>query len=175
MSEAVRRVVGVALLALLVIHVATRPERGWLLLATCDLAAIATIIGLVTGWHRPLAAGFLFQLMVGLPTLAIGIFTTYDVNFTGIAIHVVPLTVGGILVAREGMPRGTALAAWLGHACAMLAAYLFAPPALDINLTGRVWPPLAGTLTLPMFHLAQLAIVAVLLGLGQLGVRKLAA
>lgn len=173
MSTPVRRGIGVALLALLVIHVATRPERGWLLLATCDLAAIATIVGLLTGWHRPLAAGFLFQLMVGLPTLMIGIFTTYDVNFTGIAIHVVPLTVGSILVAREGMPRGTALLAWLGHASAMLAAYLFAPPVLDINLTGRVWPPLAGTFTLPMFHAAQLAIIAILLGLGELGMRKL--
>ena len=154
MSQTMRRIVGLALLALLVVHVATRPERGWLLLATCDIAAMATIIGLVAGSHRLVATAFLFQLMVGLPSLTLGILTTYDVNFTGIAIHVIPLTAGGILVAREGMPRRTALVAWLGHACAMLAAYLLAPPILNINLTGAVWPPLAGTFTLPMFHAA---------------------
>src|SRR6185295_7877261 len=42
---------GIALLGLMTVHVAVRPEHAWVLLATCDVAALATAAGLLLGWN----------------------------------------------------------------------------------------------------------------------------
>jgi hypothetical protein len=168
-----KRGIGVALLVLMAIHAAVRPERGWVLVSACDLAAIATAIGLVAGWHRWVAAAFLFQLAIGLPSLLVGFFTTYEPNVTGIAIHVVPLVLGGVEVRRRGLPRRSALHAWLGYAGSIALASAIAPPALNLNFATRVWPPVAGTFTLPVFQLAILAVGGALLVLANLAVRRL--
>ncbi len=171
--SAMRRGLGIALLALMAIHTTLRPEGGWVLISACDLAAIATAVGLVAGWHRWVATAFVFQLGIGLPALAIGVFTTYEANLTGIAIHVVPLVLGGVEVRRRGLPRGSALLAWLGYAASMALSYAIAPAELNLNFATRVWPPLAGTFTLPMFQLAILAVGGVLLALAALATRRL--
>jgi hypothetical protein len=168
-----KRGIGLALLVLLAIHANVRPERGWVLVSACDLAAIATAIGLIAGWHRWVAIAFVFQLAIGLPALAIGLFTTYEPNPTGIAIHVVPLVLGGLEVRRRGLPRRSALLAWLGYAGAIALAAALAPAALNLNFAARVWPPLAGTFTLPMFQLAILAVGGVMLAATELAVRAL--
>jgi len=167
-----KRAAGIALLALMAIHASVRPEGGWVLIAACDLAAIATAIGLVAGWHRWVATAFVFQLAVGLPLLVVGFFSTYKPNVTGIAIHVVPLVLGGLEVGRRGLPRYSALAAWLGAAGANLLARAFAPDGLNLNFAARVWTPLAGTLTLLRFQLALFALVGVLLAIAELALRR---
>lgn len=167
------RALGVAIFAMLPVHAVLRPEGVWALLSTCDLAAIATATGLVIGSHRLIGTAFLFQLMVGMPALIMGMFTTYQWNVTGIAIHVVPLTIGGIWVARDGLPRRAAFYAWLAYAASVPLAAVLAPPHLNINFAAVVWPPLAGTFTLPMFLAALLALVGLLLAIGEIAIRGL--
>jgi hypothetical protein len=167
-----KRAIGVALLVLMAIHANVRPEGGWVLVSACDLAALATAVGLVAGRHRLVAAAFMFQLAIGFPALLLGLFTTYEPNVTGIAIHVVPLVFGGVEVQRRGLPRRSALLAWLGYAGSIALASAIAPPALNLNFATRVWPPLAGTFTLPVFQLAILAVAAALLALASLAVRR---
>lgn len=166
-----RRAAGVALLALLAVHPFLRPEGGWALLSTCDLAAFATAVGLLAGWHRFVAAAFVFQLSVGMPSMILGIFTTYNWNVTGIAVHVVPLVIGGVLVRRHGVPRRSGLYAWIGYTASVALAAAIAPPLLNINFATIVWPPVAGTFSLIQFQAALVALVGVLLVLGELGTR----
>ena len=76
-QRARRSTAGAAAARCLPLHVALRPEGGWALLSTCDIACIATALGLLFRSHRLVGTAFLFQLMVGLPALIMGIFTTY--------------------------------------------------------------------------------------------------
>jgi hypothetical protein len=168
-----RRVAGLALLALMVVHSFLRPEGRWVLASACDLAALATALGLVAGWHRWIATSFLFELAVGVPAMTMGLFTTYQANITGIAVHVVPLVLSGAVVWRDGLPRRTWLVAAIAFAGSMVLSYLIVPTALNLNFANVVWPPLAGSFTLPMFQAALLALVATLLVLTELGVRRL--
>jgi hypothetical protein len=162
------QIAGVAILAMLPLHVVLRPEGAWALLSTCDIAAIATAIGLLFGSHRLVGTAFLFQLMVGMPALVMGMFTTYQWNVTGIAIHVVPLVLGGIRVAHEGLPRRAAFDALVAYAVTLVVAAEVSPPALNINFGVVVWKPLATTFTLRVFQTLLIVLVGALLGLGQL-------
>jgi hypothetical protein len=161
---------GLALLAMMPFHVALRPEHGWLLLSTCDVAAMVTAVGLVAGWPRAVGPAFLFQVAVGLPAFAIGLLSTYPLNPTGTVIHVVPPLLGGIMVAQRGLPARAALYAWAGYASTFIAGYLAAPVRLNINFAHFVWPPLARAF--PVAGLFQAALLVVI-GLLLLGAERL--
>jgi hypothetical protein len=169
------RWVGIALIAMMPFHVALRPEHGWLLLSGCDVAAMLTAVGLVASLPGPVGVGFLFQVAIGLPAFAIGLFTTYPLNPTGTIIHLVPPLVGGIVVARHGLPPRAALYAWFGAAGSIVFGYLFAPRALNINFACAVWPPLAHVFTILQFQLALLGAAAVLLATANVVTRKVVA
>jgi hypothetical protein len=161
------RIAGLGILLLMVVHVIGRPEHAWLLISGCDLAAIATGVGLIVPRPRWVATACLFQAMVGLPSLIIGMLTTYDTNVTGVAIHVVPLALGATIVARDGLPRRAALIAWIGAACSMIVARLIGPPELNLNFANAVWPPLAHIFPFKiMFQACALAVVGGLLTAG---------
>lgn len=163
-----------AFLGVMVIHVMVRPEGGWVLLATCDVAALATVLGVLAGWHRPVASAFVFQAAIGVPAFAVGLLTTYELNPTGVAVHVVPAVLGGIAVARRGLPRGAAFHAFLGYAATFVAGYLVAPPALNVNFAAYVWPPVAGVFeSRGTFWLALFGATAVLLAAGELVIRRI--
>jgi len=169
------RAAGVGLLIVMAIHVAVRPEHGWILLSACDVATLVTAIGLIAGWHRGVAIACLFQIVIGLPAFAIGVATTYHLNPTGVVVHVVPPLLGAIVIAEHGLPARAALQAWCGYLVVFAAGYLLAPPALNVNFAAFVWPPLAGVITVTaVFQAALLAIVAALLAAGELVTRRLA-
>ncbi len=170
-----KRAIGILLLALMVVHACLRPQGVWVLLATCDLAALATGFGLVFHQHRLVASALLFQLAIGFPSLVVGMLTTYDTNLTGVAIHVVPLAIGAVMVAREGLPPRSALFAWLGYAVSIVLAYALAPAVHNINFTASGWPPLAHSMSVATFHAIVLVIIGLLIGLASLGVRALLA
>lgn len=164
MTRAPMRLAGLALLLVMPIHVALRPEHGWILLSTCDVVAVVIGIGLVMRWHRAVAIGGLFALAVGLPAFAIGVLTTYHLNPTGVIVHLGPAALGAYVIARDGLPRRAALYAWLGHAATFVAGFLLAPAALNVNFAAFVWPPLAGVFrNTQLFQAALLALVLLLL------------
>jgi hypothetical protein len=168
------RLAALAFLAVMVVHVIVRPEGGWVLLATCDVAALATALGVLADWHRPVAVAFVFQAMIGLPAFAVGLCTTYELNPTGVAVHVVPAALGAIAVARHGLPRRAALHAWLGYAATFFAGYLVAPPALNVNFASFVWPPLAGVFeSRATFWASLFAAMGLMLAIGEVLIRRL--
>jgi hypothetical protein len=169
------KIAALAFLGMMVVHVMVRPEGGWVLLATCDVAALATVLGVLADWHRPVAVAFVFQAAIGMPAFAVGLLTTYELNPTGVAVHVVPAVMGGIAVARHGMPRGAALHGFLGYAATFITGYLVAPPALNVNFASFVWPPLAGVFdSRGTFRAALFAATGILLVAGELVTRRLA-
>ena len=143
-----------ALLGLMAVHVALRPEHAWVLLASCDVAALATAAGLLFGWDRCLGAALVFQLAIGMPAFAIGLCTTYPANVTGIAIHFVP--------------------AWSVYVASVLVTYLAAPPPqFNINFTTAVWSPLARIFPgRTAFFVGLFAVAAVMLWLGARGLGR---
>ncbi|HUS29475.1 MAG TPA: hypothetical protein VMZ53_13270 [Kofleriaceae bacterium] len=160
---------GVLLLALLPLHVWLRPEGGWALLAACDICYIACALGLLFRSHRLVGAAFLFSLTVSLPAMTMGLATgTYPWNWSGIAIHIVPATFGGVRVYREGLPRTAAFDAWFVYAAAVMVASVVSPPELNINFGARPWTPVAGTFSLRVFQTLLIMTVGALLWLGQL-------
>lgn len=168
------RWVGLALVAMMPLHVALRPEHGWLLLSTCDVAAVVTAVALVADWPRVTGVAFLFQIAIGLPAFAIGLCSTYPLNPTGTVVHVVPPLVGGIVVAQRGLPARSALYAWIGYAATFAASYVAAPVALNINFAHFVWPPLARAFPAAwMFQAALMVVVGAVLGLAELAIRRL--
>jgi hypothetical protein len=162
MSEARARAVGIALLALLAVHVAVNREGPWVLLAACDLAAAATGVGLACGWHRAVAVALVFQLSVGFPSFLVGVFTTYRPNVTSVGIHLLPLVAGGLAVRRRGLPRHAAVMAFAAFVVALLLSYALPPPEINVNLVRTVWPPLASVFP------SKAAYAVVFLGAGPL-------
>lgn len=142
--KAQERTSGVLLLLLMVAHTVTHPERGaWVLLSACDVATLATAIGLVAGWPRVVAVAFLFQMSIGLPAFFVGLAThTYTPNTTSVAIHLLPPLAGGWAVRRTGLPPRALAAALLVYFVVVVASLLFSPPALNVNLVFTVWPPI---------------------------------
>jgi hypothetical protein len=165
---------GIALLGLMVAHVVGRPEHAWVLLASCDAAALVTAVGLLLGWERWLGAALVFQVAISVPAFAIGLCTTYPANVTGIAIHFVPPVFGAVALAGRGLPRRSGVLAWIGYVATILLTYLVAPPAeFNINFTTAVWPPLAHAFPgRAVFFLALFAVAAAMLWLGARGLER---
>jgi hypothetical protein len=108
------RAAGAALAALMIVHVALRPEHGWVLLWGCDASTLAISVGLLFGAYRLFAAGALFQIAIGVPAFIVGLATTYVPNVTGVGVHTLPPIIGAAVIARRGLPGRPALAASAG-------------------------------------------------------------
>jgi len=165
---------GLAVLGLMLAHVVLRPEHAWVLLATCDVAALATAAGLLFGWERWLGATLVFQLAVGVPAIVVGLCTTYPANVTGIAIHFVPLAFAALALRGRALPRRSATRAWIGYVVTVLVTYLAAPPPeFNVNFTTAVWAPLARIVPgRAPFFIALSGVVAVMLWIGARGLDR---
>jgi hypothetical protein len=168
------RASGAALGILLVLHVVLRPEHGWVLLSTCDLAAIATALGLVVDSPPLVSAALIFELAIGVPAFVLGLFTTYPLNFTGVGVHVLPPLAGLAYVVRVGLAPRSAWLAWLAVVAGYLTALAIAPADLNINFANATWPPLERVLPSPLvFAMLVLGGQLALLLVGQLAVGRL--
>jgi hypothetical protein len=170
------RAAGLFLLALMAAHTAAHPDRGaWVLLSACDIASLATALGLLAGWRGVVGVAFLFQIAISLPAFFVGLATaTYAPNATSVAIHLLPPVAGGWVVARSGLPRRATAIALAVYLLAVLASLAFSPPALNANLVFTVWPPLqrrvgSRVVGLMLFHgIGPL----VLLSIGEVALRR---
>jgi hypothetical protein len=167
------RWVGLALLAMMPIHVAMRPEHGWILLAACDVVGIATGLGLVYRLPRVVAIAGLFAVAVGGPAIVAGALSTYPMNPTGVVLHVAPVIIGAHTIARDGLPRRAALTAWLVYILLVVISVVVIPHRFNVNMVHRVWRPLAHIFTIPgTFQLRLIALVGLLLWLGEGLIRR---
>jgi hypothetical protein len=167
------RAAGAALIALMIVHVTLRPEHAWVLLWGCDASTIAIAAGLLLGAYRLFAAGALFHISIAVPAFVVGLATTYVPNVTGIGVHTLPPIIGGVVIARRGLPGRPALAAAAGYLGLMIASAVIAPAAENINFSRAVFPPLARLFpSLVLFWLVHLTAVAIWLLLAQALVRR---
>ena len=174
MNVVLERTAGAALIALLAVHVALRPEHGWVLLWGCDASTVAIAIGLLLGAYRLFAAGALFQIAVGAPAFIVGLATTYVPNVTGVGVHTLPPIIGGVIIARRGLPGRPALAAAAGYLGLVGVSYAIAPPAQNINFARAVFSPMVRAFpSLPMFWLFHASAVTIVLLLVQALLRRL--
>jgi hypothetical protein len=106
--------------------------------------------------------------------LLVGVLTTWVPVFTSVGIHLLPLGLGGMSVARNGLPRHAALVAFSGYALLLVLSFVLSPPALNINLVHTVWPPIAHLFShRATYHIAFLAAVLAVLAVGEWTIRKL--
>jgi hypothetical protein len=165
-SARFERVGGAALAVLLIAHVTLRPEHGWVLLWGCDASAAAIAIGLLLGAYRLFAAGALFQLAIGAPAFLVGLATTYVPNVTGVGVHTLPPVIGGLVIARRGLPARTGLAAAVGYAGLVCVSYVVGPVSQNINFSRAVFAPMARAFhdlrSFWIFHLTAATIVLLL-------------
>jgi hypothetical protein len=167
------RWVGFALLAMMPVHVALRPEHGWILLAACDVVGGVTAIGVVFRRPRVVAIAGLFAVAVGGPALVAGALTTYPMNPTGIVLHVAPVIIGAHTIVHHGLPRRAALTAWLVYVVLVITSMVVIPARLNVNMVHRTWRPLADVFTIPgTFQLSLIAFVGLLLWLGEAIIRR---
>ena len=64
-----------------------------------------------------------------MPAFIVGLATVYVPNVTGVGVHTLPSIIGGVVIARRGLPGRPAIAAAAGYLGLMAASYLFAPVA----------------------------------------------
>jgi hypothetical protein len=163
-SARFERAAGAALVALMAAHVVLRPEHGWVLLWGCDASTVAIAIGLLFGAYRLFAAGALFHLSIGVPAFIIGLATTYIPTVTGVGVHTLPPIIGGIVIARRGLPGRPAIAAVAGYIGLIGVSRLIAPVAENINFSRAVFPPVARAFpSLLLFWLVHVTAAAIVL------------
>jgi hypothetical protein len=105
----------------------------------CHLGAVLVAVGLMIGRRLPCAVGFLW-LCVGDVFWGLDLATGGELIPTSILTHVGALLVGGVGVARIGMPRHAAICAIAGFLALQLLSRLLTDPATNLNLAHAVWP-----------------------------------
>jgi hypothetical protein len=137
MTRAVRSTVAVAIVGLLVLHaIAWSPSQ---LLWACHVASVAIVIGLAFDQPRLVAAGVLFHVGEGIPAYVLDALAAGESSIVSVALHTIPVGSGLWALWGRPLPRGILIPAWLVHPVAMLGAYLFADPALNVMLVEKPW------------------------------------
>ena len=153
-----QRGLGLALLAALVLHAATKgQERLPELLCLCHVASALLAVGLLASVRWLVALGFLIHVGMGMPAFLVDVvFGQERPSPTSWLVHLLPLVAGGVAVWRTGLPHRTWLAAWGTVLVMLVVSILATPPALNINLVHEAWGPtkdvLPGVWPVRLFH-----------------------
>lgn len=102
----------------------------------CYWASGAILVGVVSGWNRPLACGAVFFAGIGLPAWLLGLLFGRPIYTTSVLIHTVPLAAGLLyLTEMRELPKYTALGSWLIYVVSFVLAWFFCSPSAMINLS----------------------------------------
>ncbi|HEX8819247.1 MAG TPA: hypothetical protein VF794_04935 [Archangium sp.] len=152
-----RRGLGLALLAALGLHAATKgqarlPELLWI----CHVASTLLAVGLLASVQGLVALGFLIHVGMGMPAFLIDVAFGERPSPTSWLVHLLPLVAGGVALRHTGLPPRTWLAAWGAVLILLAVSILLTPPALNINLVHEAWGPtkdvLPGVWPVRVFH-----------------------
>jgi hypothetical protein len=138
------RLLGVALLGAFALHASIKDaahlqEMLW----ACHVATLMMAIGLLAGWHRLVASGFLMHVGFGTVGWLLDVLATHDTTPTSVIAHALPLVAGAIEVRRKGWPQGVVLPAWLFFTGWVLSCRWTTEPSLNVNLSHAAWGPLS--------------------------------
>jgi len=158
---------GLVLLFALVLHALVVKMPAHLLpemLFACHIASVVLALGILLRRRDLVAVGFWFHAGVGLWGCLLDAIAARTTTPTSVLVHVLPLALGyGELRHRE-VPRWIPLGAFGLLVGAIVLSYLATPPALNVNMAHRVWPPVARIVpSLWASWAANLAIACVLL------------
>jgi hypothetical protein len=162
-----RKGLGLALLAALALHAATKglarlPELLWL----CHVATVLLALGLLASSRGLVAIGFLMHVALGMPSFLIDVAFGERPSPTSWLVHVLPLVAGWFGLRHTGLPPRTWLAAWGTVLVTLVISILVTPVALNVNLMHGAWGPmkevLPGAWSVRLFH--SLEALALLFG-----------
>lgn len=105
----------------------------------CHLGALLVGMGLLAGRPLPNAVGFLW-LCVGDVLWGLDLASGGELIPTSLLTHVVGLVLGGVGVARMGMPLTASPTALVGFLALQLLSRYATPPTTNLNLAHAVWP-----------------------------------
>jgi hypothetical protein len=130
--------------AVLVLHaVLTKLPLGLLpeMLYACHIATAILALGVLFQVKELVIFGFSFHLGAGMWGYFFDIVAMRTTTWTSVLVHTLPLYVGFSEVRRSGLPRWAPWVSFGYLILSMVIAYLFTPPALNINLAHRSWAP----------------------------------
>ncbi|WP_257445902.1 hypothetical protein [Archangium lipolyticum] len=140
-----RRGLGLALLAALVLHAATKgqarlPEMLWV----CHVASVLLAMGLLTSVRWLVAVGFLIHVGMGMPAFLIDVLFGERPSPTSWLVHLLPLVAGWSALRGTGLPPRTWKAAWAIVLVTFTVSILATPPVLNVNVMHEAWGPMRG-------------------------------
>lgn len=137
---AIRLACALAIAVLLVLHAMAMSlsQMIW----ACHIASLTMVIGLVLDQPKLIAIGLVFHTGQGIPAWMLDLFVVGDFSVTSTLLHTVPLASGAWALWPKAFPRGILLPTYLLHPFAMVLAYFFTNPKLNVML---VHEPYAAT------------------------------
>jgi hypothetical protein len=144
MTSLPSRALGLALMGVLALHTASKDaahlqEMLWL----CHVATLLMAMGLLAGWHRWVAGGFLLHVAFGTVGWLLDVLETGDTTLSSVLVHMLPLVAGTLEVKRKGWPSGVVLPTWLFFTLWVISCHWTTDPALNVNMAHAPWGPLA--------------------------------
>jgi hypothetical protein len=140
------RWVGLVLFTVLLLHaVIAKLPYGLLpeMFFACHVATFIVGIGCLLQRRSLVLFGFSFHIGAGLWGYIFDLIDTRTTTWTSVLVHLLPLAVGFYEVRRAPMPRWAPLASFVFLFSMVVLAYFVTPPALNINLAHKPWPPVA--------------------------------
>jgi hypothetical protein len=138
------RVLGLALVGALALHTVSKDAGYWQeMFWLCHVATAAMALGLLAGWHRVVAGGFILHVGFGTVGWLLDVAATRDTTLSSVLVHLLPLTAGVSEVRRKGWPSGVVLPSWLFYSAWVLSCHWTTDPALNVNMAHGAWGPIA--------------------------------
>ncbi len=109
----------------------------------CHIASLTLAIGLVLDLPRLIAIGMVFHTGQGIPAWMLDLFVVGDYSITSTLLHTVPLASGAWALWPKRFPHGILIPTYVLHPFAMLVAYLFTDPKLNVMLVHEPYGPFA--------------------------------
>jgi hypothetical protein len=120
-----------AIIGLLILHAIPAPTQ---LLWACHIASAVIAFGLAFEVPFMVAIGLVFHAGEGIPAYVIDLIANGETTLRSVLLHTIPIGSAAWALWGQPFPRNVLVPAWLLHPIAMVAAYLFADPALNVML-----------------------------------------
>ncbi len=136
-----KRLMGFALLALLICHALLKAQAGMLseMLWTSHVTSGLLAVGLIFDLPMLMAIGFLFHLAVATPAYILLLLGHGDTNWTSFLLHSLTPIAGWIAWRKLPLPTQTWWLAWLVCLLLVILCRVFTPEQLNINLAFKSW------------------------------------
>lgn len=139
-SPALRRILAATIIGLLVLHAIPAPAQ---LLWACHIASAVIAAGLVLDVAYMVAIGLVFHAGEGIPAYVIDLIANGETTLRSVLLHTIPIGSAAWALWGKPFPRNVLVPTWLLHPGAMVAAYRFADPDLNVMLVHEPFGPSA--------------------------------